>query len=631
MSVLTSIIIRTLNEAKHLEKLLKGIHEQNYSDWEIVLVDSGSTDGTLDIARCYGAKIFHIPQKEFTYGRSLNLGCQSAEGRYLVFVSGHVWPVTNNWLSNLIKPFAEPSVAMAYGRQRGTDASRLAEKRDLDTYYGPASSILVNEPRGNNGNAAIRRDLWLGQPFDETLPGLEDVDWVSKVQRKGYRVYYAADAVVYHLHEESLKQLYRRHLREATAYKAMFPRYKVAWTKAARGLAYLVVTDTLHALRERQLGKIVQIPGSRMVEMLGSYRGARYQKRLNYEVVSRLKVPESNWSVVIEAPDRHCLQQREIPRLKQDEVLIQVAYVGVCATDLEVAGGTLDYYQKGTARYPIVPGHEYSGIVVDRGAGVKHLRKGKKVVGECAVGCGHCSACTVNDYYRCASREEVGVINRNGAYAHYLVMPSKYVHGLPADVPLKYGALVEPIAVCLKGLRKLAVEPGHNACVIGAGPIGNLCVQILRSRGLGVTAVDRDPRRLGLLQLYDADTLTGLDGLEKFDYIVEASGNEEVLPHIIEQSKPSAKLLLLGLPYTRPVQAAFSSVTGYDKVIYGSVASQHRDWKEAIRLVHKGVLSLDDHAAMVEPLEAYQSAWASVAAKEHFKILLSVSKELEAL
>ena len=68
MSVLTSIIIRTLNEAKHLEKLLKGIHEQNYSDWEIVLVDSGSTDGTLDIARCYGAKIFHIPQKEFTYG-----------------------------------------------------------------------------------------------------------------------------------------------------------------------------------------------------------------------------------------------------------------------------------------------------------------------------------------------------------------------------------------------------------------------------------------------------------------------------------------------------------------------------------------------------------------------------------
>ena len=235
--------------------------------------------GPLDIARCYGAKIFHIPQKEFTYGRSLNLGCQSAEGRYLVFVSGHVWPVTNNWLSNLIKPFAEPSVAMAYGRQRGTDASRLAEKRDLDTYYGPASSILVNEPRGNNGNAAIRRDLWLGQPFDETLPGLEDVDWVSKVQRKGYRVYYGPlTAVVYHLHEESLKQLYRRHLREATAYKAMFPSYKVAWTKAARGLAYLVVTDTLHALRERQLGKIVQIPGSRMVEMLGSYRGARYQK-----------------------------------------------------------------------------------------------------------------------------------------------------------------------------------------------------------------------------------------------------------------------------------------------------------------------------------------------------------------
>ena len=129
MAVQTSIVIRTLNESKHLENLMRGIHDQNYRDWEIILVDSGSTDRTMAIARGYGAKIYHIPQDEFTFGRSLNLGCQQAEGDYLVFASGHVWPITNNWLGNLVQPFEEPLVAMVYGRQRGTDASRLSEWR----------------------------------------------------------------------------------------------------------------------------------------------------------------------------------------------------------------------------------------------------------------------------------------------------------------------------------------------------------------------------------------------------------------------------------------------------------------------------------------------------------------------
>ena len=96
MPVKVSVVIRTLNEAKHLENLLKGIHQQNYTDWEIVLVDSGSTDGTLDIANRYDARIFHIPKDEFTFGRSLNIGCHEARGDYLVFASGHVWPITNN-------------------------------------------------------------------------------------------------------------------------------------------------------------------------------------------------------------------------------------------------------------------------------------------------------------------------------------------------------------------------------------------------------------------------------------------------------------------------------------------------------------------------------------------------------
>ena len=161
--------------------------------------------------------------------------------------------------------------------------------------------------------------------------------------------------------------------------------------------------------------------------------------------------------------------------------------------------------------------------------------------------------------------------------------------------------------------------------------MGNLCTQILKSRGLGVTSVDTDPRRLELLGKYDVDTLSELGGLDRFDYLVEASGNEQVLPHLIEHSKPSARILLLGLPYTTPVLATFSTVTSYDKVIVGSVASRPADWKQAISLVHKGAINLEDHTAVVEPLDSYQKVWESLENREQFKVLLRVSKELENL
>ena len=631
MAVEASIVIRTLNEAKHVGALFQGIHEQNYTDWEIILVDSGSTDGTVDIARQNGATIYHIPRDEFTFGRSLNLGCGKAKGSYLVFASGHVRPTNNNWLRNLIEPFGEPSVAMVYGRQRGTDSNRLSEVRDLQMNYAAASSILVNQPNGNNGNAAIRYDLWRRNPFDESLPGLEDVDWAKRIQKEGYRVYYAADASVYHIHEETLRQVYSRFLREAMASKRIFPNRRFTRSDLIKSLSYSIIRDFLYAFRHRKLTKVFSIPGTRFAEFVGTYRGMAYQKSLLRETVRHSETPTTSRSVVIEGPGRHSLRFTQVPRISDDEALIQVGYVGVCATDVEVANGRLEYYEQGLAHFPIVPGHEYSGVVVNTGPEAGRLKKGQKVVGECAVGCGRCSACDVGEYYRCPRRQEVGVINKNGAYAHYLSIPVKYVHKLPADLPLKYGALVEPTAVCLKGLRKLTLEQDRNVCVVGAGSLGNLCAQMLLNRGLKVTSLDQDPRRLKLLEKYDVDTLTELGSFDKYDYVIEASGNEQVLPRIIESSKPSSEILLLGLPYTEPVKTSFSSLTSYDKTVYGSVASHSQDWIEAIRLIHSGALNLEDHTDVVEPLDSYQKAWENVKTRDHFKVLLRVSEELASL
>ena len=108
---LVSVVIRTLNEEKHLPELLESIRKQfsAYFDFEIVIVDSGSTDNTLDIAKSYSARITPIKKENFSFGRSLNIGCEFANGKYLVFVSGHCIPASDRWVHDIVLPLKEGS------------------------------------------------------------------------------------------------------------------------------------------------------------------------------------------------------------------------------------------------------------------------------------------------------------------------------------------------------------------------------------------------------------------------------------------------------------------------------------------------------------------------------------------
>ena len=592
MSVETSIVIRTLNEAKNLEKLMKGIHEQNYRDWEIVLVDSGSSDGTLEIAERYGAHIYHIPKDEFTYGRSLNLGCCKAKGDYLVFVSGHVWPITNNWLRNLIKPFDEPSVAMVYGRQRGTDDSRLPEIRDLSIHFGTTSHILVDEPNGNNGNAAIRRRLWQDQPFDESLPGLEDVDWARKAERDDYRIFYAADAAVYHLHEETLGQLYRRHWREAAASKLMFPHYRFFWSDLVKGLPYFIARDLLYAFKFGMKRKFLGVPGARISQFFAIYNGVRYQKKLRQNTMRSLEVPESYRQVTLSAPGEHQMEQVDAPKLGHGEALVKVVYAGVAAADLD----SVDSNSEGA--YPRVPGREFSGIVVKTGSGVADLDHGDTVFG-------------IQD-------------GTAGAYCEYLAVQSQSLRKLPGDMPLKHAALAGPVAEALSGVAQMGAAPGASACVVGAGTMGNLIAQILYGRQLRVTAVDGHEKFSALLHKYEIDTLSELGPLDQYDFLVDTSQDPGILDRLIEGSKPSAKILSFGPVSSRPASHA-------GKLVYASGTASPEDWKQAVRLIQTGSLSLVDHISAIEPLEYYRRAAESMANSKHLKVLLSASRELESL
>lgn len=622
-----SIIIRTFNEGKHLAWLLDSIEQQCRIEHEMIIVDSGSNDHTLEIARRYPVKIINIRSEDFSFGRSLNIGCRQAVGEYLVFISAHSYPVNGMWLFNILKPFEDLKVGMVYGRQVGNKVTKLSEERDLHLNFGDKSKILVEESFGNNANAAVRRSLWENEPFDERLPGLEDIDWAKKAQQRGYYVYYKSDAVICHVHDETYAQIYNRFKREAMAYRVIFPAFHYSAWRASLSYSLILFKDMLYGLKHlRSPKKIMSSILYRLAEFKGLNDGYRQVGSLNEGMKADLYSPKRNRSVVISQANQHEIREQEIPALRNDEVLIKVKYTGVCTTDLEVLKGELEYYKTGWAKYPIVPGHEFSGKIVKLGRNVKEFVVGDKVVGECILGCGACQSCLAQNPICCAQRKEVGVLNYDGAYSRYLKLPGRAVHKLGEHIGFEQGCLVEPLAVSLRGINRLIGEgqdKPRTVAVLGFGTIGNLCAQVMKHKGHRVTVFDKNQARIGALKDPAIKGETELTNLERFDSLIEATGQPEVLKKALVSSMTGAKILLLGLPY-KSVEFDFGLLVSFDKTVIGSVGSSRSDFIEALRLIDK--LELDALTRYVFNFEDYKIAWEKQRNGDVIKAILRIDE-----
>jgi glycosyltransferase involved in cell wall biosynthesis len=287
-----SLVIRAFNEEQHIGKLLTGILQQSLKDIEVILVDSGSTDATLAIASRFPVTVVSIAPEEFTFGRSLNRGCAQAGGEFLVFVSAHAYPVYADWLERLLQPFADPRVALVYGRQRGDSATRFSEAQQLAKLFPLGSVAEQRTPICNNANAAIRRELWLERPYDEQLPGLEDVEWAAWAIRQGYVLAYAAEAEIVHVHAESPRQVYNRYRREAIGLRHVMPQEHFRISDFLRLYCSNVIADLWQALRA---GKLMtawwEVLWFRLMQFWGTYRGFAYRGALTRRLIQAFYYP----------------------------------------------------------------------------------------------------------------------------------------------------------------------------------------------------------------------------------------------------------------------------------------------------------------------------------------------------
>ena len=207
------VVIRTLNESELIGRCLETLGAQRGEfDLDVLVVDSGSTDATVEIAQEHSARIATLSPADFDYSKALNLGIEQVRGEIVISISAHAVPVDNGWLEQLTSHFADPNVAGVFTRQIPWPGSPWQEVHRLGHQFGPIrrtySEADVAEVVFSNAASAIRRSAWSEHRF--TLPAVEDIDWARRVLSAGWTIVYEPDVSVFHSHHEDPRAQARR-------------------------------------------------------------------------------------------------------------------------------------------------------------------------------------------------------------------------------------------------------------------------------------------------------------------------------------------------------------------------------------------------------------------------------------
>lgn len=287
-----SAVIRTYNEAEHIGRLLEGFDKQSVRPDEIIVVDSGSSDSTVEIAQSAGAVVKHIAKNEFSFGRALNIGCAAAKGDVLVLASAHVYPIYNTYVEHLLSAFEREGVAIAYGRQVGDERTKFSESRVMLKWFPDQNIWDQGHPFSNNANAAVLRSVWQEAPYDETLTGLEDLAFAKSALSRGHKIAYVADAPVVHVHEESWNMTRNRYRREAMAYARIVEGSTMSLPSAVGLAVSNIVSDYKDAVKAHRFrGNLTSIPLFRTAQFVGAWQGFRAPDDLSAQLRERFYYP----------------------------------------------------------------------------------------------------------------------------------------------------------------------------------------------------------------------------------------------------------------------------------------------------------------------------------------------------
>lgn len=226
-----SIILLIKNGGRRLELLMESLERQKFSgSFEIIAIDSGSKDGSLEILEKYNTRIFRIKPEEFHHSRTRNLGAEKSKGEVLVYLTQDALPINNDLLEKLVNPLKDPEVAVSYGRQIANPDAADVNKFFYSYFYPDEKKVLSKEVANNPKKfyinyiyvsdvcSAIKKEVWDEVRFTDDVPMSEDKDFALKVLKTGYGIVYEPEATVYHSHDYSLHSLFKRRFQDGSAF-----------------------------------------------------------------------------------------------------------------------------------------------------------------------------------------------------------------------------------------------------------------------------------------------------------------------------------------------------------------------------------------------------------------------------
>jgi D-arabinitol dehydrogenase (NADP+) len=304
----------------------------------------------------------------------------------------------------------------------------------------------------------------------------------------------------------------------------------------------------------------------------------------------------------IERPGKMKVVEIECPEPALNEVLIRVMASGICGTDVHIFRG--EYL----GDYPVIPGHEFSGIVEGVGSAVTRFKPGDRVAVEPNIACDNCEACLNNRQNFCQNWSAVGV-TRLGGMSQYTTAPEKVTFAI-GDLSFEQAAFIEPLSCVLHGLERLGAELADKIAILGAGPIGILLMQGVRAHGAShITLVDRNQARLEYAMQMGADViLPDLDALQPdaYDAVIDATGSLAVMRQSIDFARPGGKVLWFGVPPSgaemilEPFKIFRKGLT-----VLSSFTSVRNSY-QALDMLRSGRIHIDGLVSHRLPLEAFQ-------------------------
>jgi 2-desacetyl-2-hydroxyethyl bacteriochlorophyllide A dehydrogenase len=330
-------------------------------------------------------------------------------------------------------------------------------------------------------------------------------------------------------------------------------------------------------------------------------------------------------AIVFDSPNRVTLKPVPYPQPAPDQVIVRVMACGLCGTDRHL------YHGDFPARYPLIPGHEFSGIIAQVGSAVTAWRAGDRVIVDPNIACGECYFCRNAQINHCLNHAAIGV-TQDGAFAECVAVPARNVYAIGNTLSFEEAAMVEPLSCVVYGLRRLQLQTGDAVLIFGAGPIGLMLMQSCKSGGASsVTIVDVDEPRLTMARAFGAthavnarEQETALKEIAPygFDAVIDATGVPRVVESCVARVKSGGKLLLFGVcPEDAKISISPFEIYRRDLSIIGTFALRY-SFDPALELIRNDVVQVKPLLHPMLPLEEIPELFEDRArAKDALKIM----------